>query len=274
MVSDRCAIALGTIGPCACMDEDCLLSLRQLVPESLRVAYRNRRRGARQRMLALDRISDWSIMRRLRPYRPELGGQRGRYIDRFYIEAFLASRQNLIRGHMAEVQSDEYTQLFGGDRVTQSDILDINERNPHRTVTLDLTHTDAAPENAFDCILCTQTLFLIRDYRAALNTLYKMLKPGGALLATLPGICPVIQGHLIAGDGEDWWRFTSRSAQFVFGEVFGEANVQVQSYGNVLTATAFLHGLVQEELTRQELEYCDPAFELLIGVAAIKATLK
>lgn len=274
MVGDRSASTPGKTGLRVCMDGDCLLSLRQLVPESLRVAYRSRRRVARQQMLTLDRISDWSILRRLRPYRSELGGQRGRYIDRFYVETFLAGHQELIRGHVAEVQSDEYTRLFGGDRVTHSEILDINDRNPHRTIRLDLTNTAAAPENSFDCILCTQTLFLIRDYKEALRSLHKMLRPGGALLATVPGICPVIQGPLIAGEGDDWWRFTSRSAQFVFGEVFGEANVQVRSYGNVLTATAFLHGLVQEELTLQELEYNDPAFELLIGIAAIKTPVK
>ena len=41
-------------------------------------------------------------------------------------------------------------------------------------------------------------------------------------------------------------------------------------YGNVLTATAFLHGLVQEELTRDELEYHDPDYEVIIGIKATK----
>jgi hypothetical protein len=38
----------------------------------------------------------------------------------------------------------------------------------------------------------------------------------------------------------------------------------------VLTATAFLHGLVQEELTQAELEYHDPDYEVTIGVKATK----
>lgn len=252
----------------------CLLTLKQLVPEHLRVAYRNRRVSMRQRMLLLDRVSDWSILRRLRPHRQELGKQRGKYIDRFYVEAFLARHKEAIYGHVAEVQSAEYTRLFGGERIARSDVIDINIHNPHRTITLDLTDIAAAPENRFDCIICTQTLFLIRDYTIALRSLRKMLRPGGALLATVPGICPVIHGHLIAGNGEDWWRFTSRSAKHAFAEVFGETSVEVQSYGNILTTTAFLHGLVQEELTRQELEYNDPAYELLIGISAVKTTVQ
>ena len=36
----------------------------------------------------------------------------------------------------------------------------------------------------------------------------------------------------------------------------------------MLTATAFLHGLVQEELTQAELEFHDPDYEVILGVLA------
>ena len=241
-----------------------------MIPKPLRSILRRQRQAAERRMLALDRVTDWSVLRRLRPYRSEFGGRRGKYIDRFYIEAFLETCQASIRGHVAEIQSDEYTRLFGKGRVTHSDIIDLNESNEKRTITVDLAQSHSVPENAFDCILCTQTLFLIRDYASALRSLYTMLKPAGVLLVTVPGISPVVRGGLIAGEGADWWRFTARSAQHVFSQVFGDANVYVQTYGNVLTATAFLHGLVQEELTRQEVEFYDPDYEVVIGVKATK----
>jgi hypothetical protein len=247
-----------------------LSSFKFMVPKTLRSILRRQRQTAERRMLVLDRVTDWSVLRRLRPYRADFGGRRGKYIDRFYIEAFLASCQESIRGRVAEIQSDEYTRLFGRDGVTNSDILDVNENNANRTITIDLTQTPSAPENVFDCIICTQTLLFIRDYTSALRSLYKMLRPSGVLLVTVPGICPVVRGNLIAGKGDDWWRFTGRSAQHIFSQVFGDANVSVQTYGNVLTATAFLHGLVQEELTRQELEFNDPDFEVIIGVKATK----
>jgi ubiquinone/menaquinone biosynthesis C-methylase UbiE len=42
----------------------------------------------------------------------------------------------------------------------------------------DLTHADHIPSDTFDCIICTQVLFLIFDVRTAIRTLYRILKPG------------------------------------------------------------------------------------------------
>jgi SAM-dependent methyltransferase len=229
-----------------------------------------RRQAARRGLLVFDRVTDWSVLRRVHPYRRDFGAARGAPIDRFYIEKFLATYQQAIRGRVAEIENDQYTRQFGGGRVEHSDILDLNEQNERRTMTVDLTQTAAVPENAFDCIICTQTLLLIEDYDAAVRSLYKMLKSDGVLLATVPGICQIVRGGMIGGVGEDWWRFTGRSAQRIFSKVFLPENVAVQTYGNVLTATAFLHGLVQEELTREEMEFNDPDYEVTIGVKAVK----
>jgi hypothetical protein len=68
----------------------------------------------------------------------------------------------------------------------------------------------------------------------------------------------------------DYWRFTSMSARRLFEESFPADQLSVQSYGNVLTATAFLYGLAAEELSREEMDTCDPNFEVTIGVKAVK----
>jgi SAM-dependent methyltransferase len=248
--------------------EGSLKKLVRMLPTPLRAWLRRRRKSLERKMLVFDRVTDWGVLRRTTPYRPELGGRRGSYIDRFYIEKFLAAHQGAIHGNVAEIQSDEYARKFGETHVESCAIIDINPNNEQRTLALDLTDTDAAPEGAFDCVICTQTLLLIRDYAAAIRTLHKMLKPEGVVLVTVPGISPVIRGGLIAGEGEDWWRFTARSARDAFAQVFGEAHVEVESFGNVLSTTAFLHGLVQEELTREELEYHDSDYELVLGIRA------
>ena len=122
--------------------------------------------------------------------------------------------------------------------------------------------------NAFDCIVLTQTLHLIYDTRAALRTLHRILKPGGVLLATFPGISQ-LDHHEWA---ESWyWGFTTRSARWLFNEVFPADNVEIAAHGNVLAAISFLHGLAEEELSREELDYRDPDYELLITVRAKKA---
>ncbi len=240
------------------------MKAKYLVPKTLRPPLNQ------LRIYLFDRVTNWAVLRRLQPYRREFGRGRGKYIDRFYIENFFAANEASICGRVAEIQNDHYTKLFGGNKVQHSDILDIDELNEKRTMTIDLTQTPSAPESVFDCILCPQTIFEIYDYTSAVRSLYKMLKPGGVLLVTVPGICSSVRGRMLGGAGDDWWRFTERSSRRIFGEIFATENVAVHTYGNVLTATAFLHGLVQEELTQTELEYHDPDFEVTIGVRATK----
>lgn len=47
--------------------------------------------------------------------------------------------------------------------------------------------------------------------------------------------------------------------------------MEVEAFGNVLTATALLHGLTVPELKQEEFEYQDPIYELLITVKAVKS---
>ena len=44
----------------------------------------------------------------------------------------------------------------------------------------------------------------------------------------------------------------------------------MKAYGNILTAIAFLHGMAAEELQKEELDYFDQAYEVLITVRALK----
>lgn len=241
-------------------------SLKAILPTALRTWLNRRRRNFERKLIVFDRVRDWSALRSTRPYRADLGGRRGQCVDRFYIEKFLSTYQDSVRGVVGEIEGSEYTRKFGADRVVQSEIIDINEENLRKTMTLDLTQTLSAPVEMFDCVICTQTLLFIADYEAAIQSLHKMLRPGGVALVTVPGISPTIRGSLIGGKGEDFWRFTSNSIRYVFGKWFGEEDLVVHTYGNVLTATAFLHGLVQEELTLEEMEYNDPGYEVIIGV--------
>jgi SAM-dependent methyltransferase len=245
--------------------------IKYMVPRPLRHWLNVQRQTAERAWLHVDRVTDWSVLRRVRPYRKDFGARRGECIDRFYIEKFLAIHQESIRGRVAEMQADDYTRRFGGDRIEHSDVIDIDTNNPRRTLTLDLAQPTSAPADLFDCIICTQALNLIHDYRSAIRSLHKMLKTNGTLLVTVPGICQRIPPEMRGGGDNDWWRFVGSSAGCIFGEIFSEENVAVETYGNVLTAVAFLHGLVQEELTQAELNYHDPDFEVIVAVKATKS---
>ena len=140
--------------------------------------------------------------------------------------------------------------------------------NPQATIVGDLTSAPQIPTDAFDCAIVTQTLQFVYDVRAALATLHRVLAPGGVLLATMPGITKISPPE----DEEygEWWHFTTRSAQRLAEEAFGAGNVEVRSFGNVLSAAGFLYGLAASDLRPEELAAHDRLYEVIVGVRAVK----
>lgn len=208
-------------------------------------------------------------LRRVAPISRKWGFERGLPIDRYYIERFLSIHALDIRGRVLEIRDDEYTRAFGGDRVTRSDVLHVVEGNPKATIVADLTCAEHIPSDTFDCIILTQTLQFIYDVRAVLKTLFRILKPGGVLLATFPGISQISRNEVDCRG--DYWRFTALSSQRLFEEVFTSKQLTVETFGNVLASIAFLHGLAIQELRQEELDHLDPDYEVLITVRAVKS---
>jgi SAM-dependent methyltransferase len=211
---------------------------------------------------------NFGSLRRLKPISPYWGSERGQPIDRYYIENFLSRQASDIRGRVLEIGDNVYTCQFGGDRVTKSDVLHVAEDRPKVTIIGDLTNGDLIPSDTFDCVILTQTLQVIFDVSKALQTVYRILKPGGITLITIPGISKISRY-----DMDRWghyWSFTSSSARRLFEISFPRENIQIEAYGNVLAATAFLHGLASEELNKKELDFFDPDYELLIAARVEK----
>jgi SAM-dependent methyltransferase len=209
----------------------------------------------------------WGDLRRTAPISRNFGYDRGSPIDRHYIESFLSTHSGDIAGRVLEVKDRTYTQRFGGRRVTHSDVLDIDPQNPVATIVADLNAARELPGDAFDCIILTQTLLLVYDVRSAIRELYRSLKPGGVLLATVPGITPIAYAEL----GDTWyWAFTRRSMQWLFQEHFPAHHLTVEAYGNALSATAFLQGLSLSELRLEELAVQDPDYQVIVTVRAVK----
>jgi SAM-dependent methyltransferase len=212
--------------------------------------------------------------RRLVPVSRVFGGDRGNPIDRYYIDDFLRRHSGssgyapgAIHGHVLEVREDTYTRRFGLG-VDRIDILDASPENPRGTIVADLADGSNLVSNTYDCIICLQTLLVIYDVKGAIRTIHRILKPGGTALVTVPGISQILRPDVDSWG--DYWRFTTLSARRLFEEVFEPANVTVDCYGNVLTASALLYGLATEDLSRRELELHDPDFQVTIGIKAVK----
>ncbi|MEW6144851.1 MAG: methyltransferase domain-containing protein [Thermodesulfobacteriota bacterium] len=208
-------------------------------------------------------------LRRLKPISTCYGYDRGLPVDRYYIENFLSENSGFVRGRVLEIGDNEYTLRFGGKNVVKSDILNLDKRaNPETTIEADLTSAPHIPDNSFDCIIFTQTLMLIYDMHSVIRTLNRILKPGGTLLATLGGISNTSGIHPWE---KNWcWHFTTVSAEKLFEEEFPNAEIEVQGYGNVLSAISLLQGLSYSELTMKELDYYDPNYEVVVSVRAVK----
>jgi len=235
--------------------------VRRLVPEAL---YRPLLR----RLRAPPRVR-WGSLRSTRPVSRIFGLDRGSPLDRYYIERFLLENAPHIRGRVLEIAENTYTRRFGAEQVTQSDVLHAVSGNPAATIVADLTADNSLPAEAFDCIILTQTLPFIYDVRAALRNLERALKPGGVLLATVPGISQISRYDMDRWG--DYWRFTSASARRLFEEFWPTAHLAVGVHGNVLVATAYLQGLAREDLQEHELHYVDEDYPVLITVCARKA---
>jgi SAM-dependent methyltransferase len=216
------------------------------------------------------RSVDFGTLDRLTPIDRDFGFDRGQPIDRHYIETFLGKRGAPpadIRGRVLEVGGSEYADRFG-DSIERVDVLDVDLDNPQATIVSDLSEGEGIPSEAFECVICTQTLLLIYDVGAAVRTIHRALAPGGVALVTVPGISQVCRPR--GGSWIDYWRFTSASAERLFADVFGTAQVSIEAFGNVLTSAAFLYGLAVEDLDPSALETHDPDYELLIAIRAVK----
>lgn len=211
---------------------------------------------------------EFGVFDRVRPISKNWGFDRGLPIDRYYIEAFLSYRATDVQGRVLEVSDNHYTRQFGGDRVTQSDILYKGTDNPKATLLADLTNAPEAPSDAFDCVICTQTLQFIFDLPAAIATIHRILRPGGVALVTLPSVSRIATPEMATYG--DYWRFTTASAQRLFDDCFGDGNAAISSFGNVYAAVAFLHGLAAEDVDQGKLDLTDPNFQVLIAVRATK----
>lgn len=248
------------------------LAHRYLSAETRRKALNRYRRLRAWPPVGLGRLG----MRRLAPVSRQFGFDRGEPIDRYYIDDFMRRHAGApgyapgaVRGRVLEVGEPLYARRYAdNDRLERIEILDASPSNPRATVVADLSDAPELDSDSYDCVICTQTLLLIYEVRSAVRTLHRILKPGGTLLVTVPGVSQICHPEMESWG--DYWRFTSLSARRLFEEFFDASNVTVETYGNVLAAAAFLYGLAAQDLRRSQLDVRDPDYQVLIAIKAVK----
>lgn len=195
------------------------------------------------------------------------GFDRGIPLDRYYIENFINDNKASIQGTCLELLNDNYILKFGENRVSNKIILDIDKNNKNANLISDLRNLKELKDNTVDCIILTQVLQFIDDTNSAISECYRILKPNGILLATLPSISRIDDTSGVNGD---YWRFTMASAQFLFEKKFRKENLKINSLGNAKIGIYFYAGLSQEDTSIKLLSKNDENFPLIICVRATK----
>jgi glycosyltransferase involved in cell wall biosynthesis len=204
---------------------------------------------------------------RSKPFSEDFGFDRGGAIDRYYIEKFLKQNCSAIKGNVLEIGGNDYTMKFGNLAELKSDVLHVNSENAKATIIGDLSNLLNVSDNRFDCIILTQTLQLIYDVKGALATCYRILKPGGVLLLTVPGISQIDKGEWKSS----WlWSFTEASVKRLLSDTFVEASLDVKTFGNVFVASSFLYGVGLPEFPAEMLEKHDESYPVIISAKVRK----
>ena len=179
-------------------------------------------------------------------------------LDRHLVEEFLARHAADIGGHVLEAGEGGFAARHGGARLRACTRLAVSDAG------VDLP---CGGSDGFDCILLPDTLHRVLTPREVLRDLHARLRPGGVLLATLPGTVR----HT---DGDACWLFTPYSARLLVAEPFGDDRVALTTRGNVLIALAHAHRLPASEVGDAGLRVDDPAFPFMIGVRAWRQALR
>lgn len=185
----------------------------------------------------------------------------GHTTGRYYIEQFLERSAAECRGRFLEFGDPYFRAIFDPAAVERYDIVNVAP-GPDVTIVADIQHCPQIRDDSYDVIVCTQVLEHVANPFLAAAELYRILKPGGRLLLTVPAAYPY---HAVP---RDYWRFTRDSLQLLFGPPFRD--LTIAGYGNRLTVVAAYWFWMRDHLPRRALEAADPDSPTLLSVHARK----
>jgi hypothetical protein len=204
-----------------------------------------------------------NVAREVNPFSRAFGTDKGTALDRFYIEAFIKRNQYHIIGKVLEVGDSRYTDLYGKG-VSKLDVLSISkEQSPAATLIGNLETGEGLPENEYDCFICTQVLQFTYQIVEAAKSCMRVLKPGGALLLSVPGISQISMYEYVRCG--EYWRFTDQSIRSLFGK-----GSEVEACGNFYACSMFLAGLPIEMVDAGLLLPNDTPYQMVITAKVIK----
>lgn len=195
------------------------------------------------------------------------GTERGKPIDRYYIEKFLNENKQYICGEALEIAETTYSVQYGEDRLRHAYMLHV-EGWGEDAIKGNLETGEGIEEYRYDTLIITQTLMFTYDLKSVAANIYRALRRGGTALVTVSGISQVSRY-----DADRWgsyYSFHEDALHRLFEPLFGQDHVRVKSYGNVKTAMAMLYGLCCEDLAEDDFGVSDEDYPVIIGAVLKK----
>ena len=200
----------------------------------------------------------------LKPLSYDYGLSRGgRSIARYYIDKFVEEYKEFIKGTVMEIGDARYS-ILGKDAVENLLILSLDDEEKEHYVKGNLETGEGLKEEYLDCIILTNVLSSLFDIQAAVRNIGRVLKKGGKAIITVPGIASLYRVQYETYG--QFWRFTPSGVIQLLKRYIPDAKIIVKEYGNVKTSAAFLYGMTVEDLTKEELEYRDSCYPMVIGI--------
>lgn len=200
---------------------------------------------------------------RLLPIRSNMGNDGvNESILRKFVNSFINDNINNIQGDILEIGRRVYEPLIPRVQVKSYTCLDI-EKFPDIDIVADIQNMPNVESNKFDTIICTQVLEHVPSPFQAANELYRILKPGGKLIISVPFLNNY---HM---EPHDYWRFTEYSLKYIL-QNFSE--IEVLNYGSTyhhVLATIGYNGS-EVNLNIKERTKNTPKFPIMISAVAVK----
>jgi len=141
------------------------------------------------------------------------------------------------------IGADYHRYLAACEKVEIANNYDSADENYHK---IDIESIFPLNDNQYDYIVCLNVLEHIFNFQNTVNESFRILKPGGRMVATTPFLyqyhpCP-----------DDYWRFTKPGLKKIFAKA-GFKEVEIKEVGTgVFSATAQLKsGLYKFDLIRK-----------------------
>jgi SAM-dependent methyltransferase len=205
-------------------------------------------------------IFRWLARRGWLPLNRDFGRGRGLPVGRRYLERFLGRHAHRVRGVCLEFGDLRYRHHFrGAERYEVFSVVP----GPEVDHLGDIHDPPDGLFGRYDWIVCTQVFQCVRRPDEAAAQLYRLLRPGGGLLFSVPFF------NVVTPDPEDFRRFTADGVRVTLEDA-GFVIEELESHGTFVTSVGALMGMASSDFPAEVWEQRDPQFPYTVTAVAFR----